>query len=102
MANLGNAGEVIKLSEAVVIVNNFRQEFPNEIKASIFDISLIRQIIDQPDCTQLKIYYGYDSNNLSPVLVGLDSNGSDMTSGIIVDRAEMCPPSCDIKSELMK
>jgi hypothetical protein len=104
MANSTPAGEVITLQEAIIYVNDFRSKFPNEIKASIFDITLLNSILDQPNCTQLKIYYGYDNlgKHLAPVLVGVDDKGQDITAGIILERSTMCPPECDPSSELMK
>ena len=91
MPNSTPAGEVITLPEAIIYVNDFRKKFPKEIKASIFDSSLIQKLLDQTNCSQLKIYYGYDDqgNHLAPVLIGVDDEGHDMTTGIILERSGM-------------
>jgi hypothetical protein len=104
MPNSTPAGEVITLPEAIIYVNDFRKKFPKEIKASIFDCSLIQKLLDQTNCSQLKIYYGYDDqgSHLAPVLVGIDDEGDDMTAGIILERSGMCPDQCDFASPLMK
>jgi hypothetical protein len=104
MTNFKPAGEIITLPEAIVYVNDFRSKFPKEIKASIFDKELIQQLLDQKECSQLKIYYGYDEkgNHLAPVLVGVTSEGLDMTSGLLLERSIMCPEQCDFSSPLMK
>lgn len=97
-----NSGSVIDLSEAQGYVTEFKKCFPKEIKALYVGKNHVRQILAQDDCIGIRIYNGYsaDEGRLSHVLVGVDSDGNDMTSGVIVDRMIPCPNSCDINSPL--
>ena len=36
---------------------------------------------------------------ISPVLVGVDNDGKDMTA-VLIDRMKECPPDCDASSPL--
>lgn len=97
-----NSGSVITLSEAQGYVTAFKKNFPKEIKALFVGSNLVNQILSQPDCIGIRIYNGYNSSEdrLSHVLVGVDSNGKDLTDGVIVDRMVPCPTMCDITSPL--
>lgn len=97
-----NAGAVISLEEAQVLVNAFQQKFPSEIKSSLIDADLVLRLLQQNDCAGLRIYNGYDAvaKRLSPVLVGVNSKNEDMTAGIILDRMRPCPDFCPSVSDL--
>lgn len=99
-----NAGAVISLEEAQVLVNAFQQEFPSAIKSSLIDSDLVLRLLQQKDCAGMRIYNGYDAvaKRLSPVLVGVNSKNEDMTAGIILDRMSPCPTDCPLTSELMQ
>lgn len=96
------SGSQITLAEAQALVNKFRSKFPNEIKASFVGKDNVNLILEQPDCIGIRIYNGYDQalGRFSPVLVGVNSVGKDMTNGVIVDRLMPCPSYCDTGSDL--
>ena len=58
-------------------------------------------ILNQPGCSGIRFYYGTNTDG-SPaiVLVGIDADGADMTSGEIVETPVPCPPFCDDGSAL--
>ena len=103
MALDSTSGEQITLTEAATLTRAFRAEFPNEIKASFIGADNIMLILDQEDCIGIRIYNGYDETErtMSLVMVGVDSSGVDMTSGVILDRMIKCPTVCDLTSALM-
>ncbi|NHN26541.1 hypothetical protein FIA58_012715 [Flavobacterium jejuense] len=97
-----NSGSEISLSEAQELVGAFRSKFSKEIKASFVGIETLNKILSQEDCIGVRIYNGHHTElgRLSPVLVGVDSKGKDMTNGFIFDRLIPCPSYCDTESEL--
>lgn len=87
------SGAIIDVSEAKSLVHAFKIQYPNLITASVIDASLLRQLIDQVGCTEVRIYNGYDTilNKFSPVLIGVNENDDDMM-GVILERTRPCPP----------
>ena len=98
--SLEKCGEVITLTEAKSIVAKFQTANPTAHKCHMVDIEMIRAIINQPACTGIRFYKGIDNEKETLVLIGVDADRKDMTSGVIVDRSIPCPDKCDEKSEL--
>jgi hypothetical protein len=69
-----------------------------------FDADSIRSILDQDNCTSLRIYYGMDTNlKIHAILVGADSSGEDiLTTGVevIMEDSVRCPTTCPPASPL--
>lgn len=103
MAPHSNAGEEITLAEATTMTTAFRDKFPDQIKAYYVSSDSVLHILQQPDCTGLRIYNAYDdtAGALTLVMVGVDANGVDLSAGLIVDRMRPCPDFCDTSSPLM-
>ena len=103
MSVTSNSGTQITLAEAQALVKAFRINFPKEIKASFVGINNVNSILQQKGCIGIRMYYGYDEGlgRLSPVLVGVDASGKDMTN-VIVDKLDPCPSQCDPESPLSK
>jgi hypothetical protein len=93
-------GSKITLNEGSNLTEAFRNAYPNQVKAELFDKDLIEDIIDQQGCTGLRIYNGLDNGDMVSVLVGVDSNGNDMTNGVIIERGTKCPRICSQDNEL--
>ncbi|WP_130736008.1 hypothetical protein [Flavobacterium sp. J27] len=96
-------GSVITLAEAQELVNAFRNIFPKDIKGSFVGADSLHDILKQDGCIGVRIYYGYDTvaSKLSPVLVGVDATGKDMTDGgVILDKLKPCPDECDPTSPI--
>lgn len=96
-----SSGAEITLEEAQRLIESFQAKFPGEIKASFVGIETLNLILQQEDVIGVRIYYGYDTDTkqISPVLVGVDNNGKDMTA-VLVDRTVNCPDECDTSSPL--
>lgn len=88
------AGAIISLEEAVKLTRDYRAENPTGIKAFLIDGDLVRQVLEQEGCVRIRIYNGFDKteDKPSPVIVGVTADNEDMTAGIILDRAYLCPP----------
>lgn len=104
MSICSNSGSEISLSEAQALVNAFKTRFPNEIKCSFVGVDTLNLILNQENCIGVRIYNGYDANlgRLAPVLIGVDSAGKDMSTGVIIDKLKPCPDECDPTSPFHK
>ncbi|MCC6816182.1 MAG: hypothetical protein IT267_07205 [Saprospiraceae bacterium] len=63
-------------------------------KAHAFGIDRIQEILDQSGCQGVRIYNGYYDSKRRLIVVGVDEDGNDMTSGRILEFATPCPPNC--------
>lgn len=102
--NGNNAGEVITLAEAIDFTHAYQEEYPDSTKAYLVDVDKLNLITEQEDCVSVRIYNGYDTttNTTNLVMVGVNSQGEDMTEGIIIEKTRPCPPFCPDKSSLIK
>ena len=54
-----------------------------------------QRILRQPGCVGIRIYPSlYEDGQQSLVLVGVDAQGADMTSGELSNEPWLCPPFC--------
>lgn len=95
------SGKQITLQEAQDLIKAFETKFPNQIKASFVGIDTLNLILNQENVMGVRVYYGYDTvaKQISPVLVGVDNDGKDMTA-VLIDRTVNCPVECDVSSPL--
>ncbi len=95
MAFNESEGERISLQEGAELTSNYRTAHPNETIAQFMGKDIINDILTQPGCVGIRIYYGLNNQGeKNIVLVGTDSQENDLTSGIIADRALPCPLNC--------
>lgn len=103
MATDKNTGEIITLNEAIDFTHSFQTRNPDELKSFFVGINKLNLILEQKDCTGLRIYNGHNTetrkNNL--VLVGVDEKGEDITKGVILEELTICPPHCPKLSPLI-
>jgi hypothetical protein len=91
----------ISLNDAATMTAAFRSSYPDAKKGGAFNKKAIEDVIDQTGCTGLRYYFGEDGDeNLCLIVVGIDSNGDDMTDGEIRERAWPCPPVCGSANSL--
>ena len=96
-----SAGETITLAQGAQWCENFRDEFPLEVKAFHYSKNIIESVLNQSGCTGIRIYNALNEDkDRCVVIVGVDSNGNDLTQGHILDRGEKCPPICPSDSPL--
>jgi len=73
-----------------------------EPNGASFHADQVLKLLQQPGCSGLRIYYGRDSKGeKAMVLVGVNAEGKDMTSGIMMELGLPCPPFCDPDSALI-
>lgn len=90
------AGDVIDLAEAVSYTHGYQLAHPDAIYSYTVSKEKVDLLLRQADCASLRIYNGLnpDDGRTCVVLVGVDSNGNDMTDGVIIERLVFCPPKC--------
>lgn len=100
----GNEGEKITLQEAVKFTENYRKSEKAEvIKAEFFGEESLSEILIQEKCVGIRFYFGkHENGNLNIIAVGCDENGEDLYEGIILEKADPCPPYCDSNSPLVQ
>ncbi len=94
----------ITLTEAVLLTHAYQSDpnFSNQPVALKSENSTFQELMNQPGCVQIRIYLAKDNQNkLTLVMVGVDQDGNDMTSGKIMDRFVPCPHNCSNDSPLM-
>lgn len=97
----GDEGETVTLDEAKSFTANYRNANSGAIKAHTVGKNKLNSILNQTGCVGVKMYYGLDEDEAKClVLVGVKEDGTDMTSGVIVERNPPCPPYCDDQSAL--
>ena len=71
--------------------------------AGAFHAKQVLELLAQPGCVGLRIYYGRsDKGGRTVVLVGIDAEGKDMAaeSNLLMEEVWPCPPYCDTSSPL--
>jgi hypothetical protein len=96
MAFTGNEDQEITLEEGGALTQAYRDASPaNATRGHYFAKGIISSILDQADCVGVRIYYGLDEDGKKQlVAVGVKANEDDMTTGIIADKTQLCPPFC--------
>lgn len=96
MAFTGKEGERISLEEGAALTANYRNAAGSGATLShYFGVDIIAQILAQPLCVGIRVYYGQDEGGKKQlVLVGVDAQENDMTDGILGDKSLLCPPYC--------
>ncbi|MDF1696863.1 MAG: hypothetical protein P1U56_13560 [Saprospiraceae bacterium] len=97
----GKEGSMISRIDAQHLLNNYRNSpaFPinRSVEGILFGRDHIFQLLNQPGCMGLRMYYGTDLNG-DPhlVIVGTDLNGDDMAAPPfeILDTGVPCPTFC--------
>lgn len=91
----------VTLSDAVKYVQNFRTMNPTtKIKGGSFQRAILDKILAQTDCDGIRYYFAQTEDSSSTlVLVGITAKGTDMTKGVIAEKALPCPPWCAATSE---
>ncbi|MCD6163317.1 MAG: hypothetical protein J7K40_13030 [candidate division Zixibacteria bacterium] len=107
-----NTDHKISLAEAAKLTKQFQRIAMNEdinnsdlhyksIVAHSFRKTTLISILNQAGCIGIRIYYGlHDDGRPELVLIGIDSQGDDITDGEIAQHSVLCPPFCSSQNEL--
>jgi hypothetical protein len=100
----GSDGSRIDLSTARQWAQNYRTANPNDTESHYFGRNVLDQILAQPGCTGIRIYYAMNDKKEKELLIlGVDNKGDNMLpsfSGLapgdmsIMDNSWPCPPYC--------
>lgn len=101
MAFNGNEGEQVTLAEAAAWTKRYRTSNPTAIKASFYGVNKINDVLNQPGVVGIRFYNGEDQNGVNNlILVGVDANEDDITTGIIMETGAKCPPYSGVSNQL--
>jgi len=87
----------ISLDAAATLTRRYRDGAGKDpVKAGAFHADQVRQLLAQPGCVALRIYYGRQEDTTPAlVLVGLDANDKELTDGgMLLEVCFPCPPFC--------
>lgn len=80
-------------TEAATMTAAFRASNPNDKLGAFLSKKTITDILNQPNCVGIRIYYGRNSSgDLTPVVTGALANEDDILPGIIAEDGEPSPP----------
>jgi hypothetical protein len=98
----GNEGEFITLEEGAAMTARYRNTInPGEPLGFLSSKSIFDRIFNQTGCEGIRIYFGInESGKQNLVVVGTDSAGNDLASGLIADSFGACPPVCSSSNPL--
>ena len=77
----------ISLDEAKILTQKYKSSVPaGSIRANRFGEEALDAILSQTGCVGLRIYYGITASSAPTlVIVGVDSNGGDLTKGKLAE-----------------
>jgi hypothetical protein len=98
----GNEGEFVTLNDASRWTANYRNTIqPGDVIAFAAGKEKLIELLNQDECLGARIYYAINDNGeKNLVIVGVDSNGDDMTNGLIMDNLIPCPKFCSKPNQL--
>ncbi|HYG50672.1 MAG TPA: hypothetical protein VD905_07200 [Flavobacteriales bacterium] len=95
MACTGNEGGPISNTDAETWINEFKEQYPNDVYAHLFGKNKLANVISQTGCVGIRIYNAIEpsTGNKKLIIYGVDQNGDGLT-GYILEYGSPCPPSC--------
>jgi hypothetical protein len=101
----GTEGDPIALGIASQWAANYREKNPGDTEAHFFGAAIIKQILAEPGCVGIRMYYTIDDKGQKQiVLVGVNAKGSDLLPSssqldasdpyVVVDFSWPCPSYC--------
>lgn len=100
MAFNGTEGGLISLSQASEMTADYRNSNPGGLKGHFFGKDILLELLDQPSCKGIRIYYAENSKGRQElVLVGADASENDILEKI-ADLSTPCPNRCSVNNPL--
>lgn len=104
MEYTGNEEHNISLQDASELTKNYRNQFGEEtsyIKGEYFGKTALQSLLNQTDCVGARVYYALKSSGTPClVIVGVDGDGNDITTGEIMEYGRLCPSECSQDNNL--
>ncbi len=96
----GHEDHSISLEDAAKMTKRFRLSlapFLGGVIGGAFGKDAIQSVLSQESVVGIRIYYALTAD-LIPlpqfVIVGVNAAGADITTGVILEHSNICPPSC--------
>ncbi|MCF8428821.1 MAG: hypothetical protein K9G64_01705 [Bacteroidia bacterium] len=100
----GNEIHDISLQDAADLTKNYRDQFAvgvNYIKGEYFGKTALQSLLNQSNCVGARMYYGLKADQTQClVIVGVDSDGNDLTECEIMENGFLCPSHCSSSNVL--
>lgn len=92
----GTEGSPIAADTASEWTRQYREINPKGIKAYFAGRDILEQLLAQPGCMGIRIYYGLNGTTPTLLLVGADQDENDQLEEncIVADDLCSCPPRC--------
>jgi hypothetical protein len=88
------AGSIITLAAGSKMTKSFRTNYPNATKAVYYTADVYEDLLAQNGCEGIRIYNAINEDGkLTNVMVGVDKDGNDMTTGKVYDGGLPSPPA---------
>jgi hypothetical protein len=95
-------GGPIPKADAEAWIGAYNKKHPDEPRAFFFGTDIIESVLNQPGAVGMRIYLGYDKDQLQAVLIAAAEDGKDIWSSDskdgggqnAADSAFPCPPYC--------
>lgn len=87
----------ITLTEAIDLTHAYQnsQMGSGQTISAFVSTNDLEKILTQEKCKGLRIYNALESDGkINFVLVGTDTDGNDMTNGVILNFLDVCPREC--------
>jgi hypothetical protein len=94
----------ITLTEAVTMTHDYQNDstFTGMTVSGKYDASVFEDLLAQNGAAGIRIYFAKNSaGTLTTVLVATDDSGNDLTDGLLMNKAILCPNNCPVDSPLM-
>jgi|GEM_PF-874126 len=86
-------GTIISTAQAVSWTTAYQEAYPEDTWAAFTEAGIFNQLLDQEGCQGLRLYHATKADDTNTfVLVGVNSEGADMTNGLVADEMMKCPP----------
>jgi hypothetical protein len=92
----GTEGSVISPEIAGEWTRHYQESHPGGVRAYFAGRDILEQLLAQPDCMGIRVYYGLNGTTPTLVLVGADQDENDQIGEnyIVADDLKSCPNRC--------
>ena len=102
MAYNGTEGHMVDLRLAARWTKRYREENPGEVKAQFFGCDILNQLLNEPGCKGIRVYYGIDDDGKKQlILVGANAEQNNILptdqgndGSAVANGGASCPTSC--------
>jgi hypothetical protein len=101
---MSNNSHEVSLDQAKEMTHAYQNapNFQGLTVSGMIDKDSYLQVVNQPNCVNVRTYFALNSDmKLTIVVVGVDANGEDITDGVLLNKALLCPENCPQISPLL-